>query len=395
MKRRAILAAASAAAFMSASIGQSAAKEGMLQRPAYAGAYEPQGVDERGLWMELDDHERGFRDSPLILQDEELTKYVKGVLCKTVGNDRCDATRIYIVQDKDFNASMGPNGLMLVHTGLLARVNSEAELATVLGHEFAHFELRHSLNGFKKRRTGTDVLAWVSLSGAALGQNTAAAQTSLIFGIYGFGRDQERQADALSAEYIRASSYPLRASIVWRRLMEEGDALREERKLRKIKRHNPGPTDTHPTNSERLAYFSELEALPGASEGDDGSASYRAATARVLPALFDSLVKSNEFGGADYVIQSRAQALGWDGLLLHARGELYRLRGNPRDLVTARQFYEQAIATGSAPAEAWRGAGLTAIRGGDSAAGKAALQEYLIRLPQATDAAVMKMLLEN
>ncbi|MDO9367307.1 MAG: M48 family metalloprotease [Sphingopyxis sp.] len=391
MKLRAIL----ATALLSASFGHATAKDGAFQRPAYAGAYEPQGVDERGLWMELDDHERGFRDSPLIIRDEELTKYIKGVLCKAVGPDRCGATRVYIVQDKDFNASMGPNGLMLVHTGLLARVNSEAELATVLGHEFAHFELRHSLNGFKKRRTGTDIMAWVSLSGAALGQNTAAAQTSLIFGIYGFNREQERQADQLSADYIRASSYPLRASIVWRRLMEEGDALREERKLRKIKRHNPGPTDTHPTNLERFAYFSELETLPGASEGDDGSAEYRAATARLLPTLFDSLVKSNEFAGTDYVIQSRANALGWDGLLLHARGELYRLRGNPRDLITARQFYEQSIATGAAPAEAWRGAGLTAMRGGDSVAGKAALQEYLVRLPHAPDAAAMKMLLEN
>ena len=391
MSRRAIW----TAALLALGLTQAAAKEAQFERPAYAGAYEPAGVDERGLWMQFDEGERSFRDSPLIVRDEELTKYIKGVLCKTVGEDRCDATRIYIVQNKDFNASMAPNGLMLVHTGLLARVNSEAELATVLGHEFAHFELRHGLTGFKDRRAGTDIMAWLSLSGAALGQNTAAVQTSMIFGFYNFDRDQERQADRLSADYIRASSYPLRASIVWRRLTEENDALREERKLRKIKRHNPGPTDTHPTNLQRFAYFSELEAQPGALEGDDGSEAYRAATARVLPTLFDSLVKSNEFGGVDYVIQSRAQALGWDGLLLHARGELYRLRGNPRDLVTARQFYEQAIATGSAPAEAWRGAGLTAMRGGDNAAGRAALQEYLVRLPQAADAAAMKMLLEN
>lgn len=391
MSRRAIW----TAAVLATGLTPAAAKEAQFERPAYAGAYEPQGVDERGLWMQFDEGERAFRDSPLIVRDEELTKYIKGVLCRTVGEDRCDATRIYIVQDKDFNASMAPNGLMLVHTGLLARVNSEAELATVLGHEFAHFELRHGLTGFKDRRTGGDIMAWLSLSGAALGQNMAAAQTSLIFGFYSFDRDQERQADRLSADYILASSYPLRASIVWRRLTEESDALREERKLRKIKRTKPGPTDTHPTNLQRFAYFSQLEAMPGASEGDDGSDAYRAATSRVLPTLFDSLVKSNEFGGVDYVIQSRAQALGWDGLLLHARGELYRLRGNPRDLVTARQFYEQAIATGSAPAEAWRGAGLTAMRGGDSVAGRAALQEYLVRLPQAADAAAMKMLLEN
>lgn len=384
-----------AASLMLAGFVPAAAKDAQFQRPAYAGAYEPQGVDERGLWMQVDELERSFRDSPLVVQDEELAKYVKSVLCKAVGEDRCSATRVYIVQDKNFNAGMYPNGFMLVHTGLLARVYSEAELATVLAHEFGHFELRHGLNGFAEQRRNSDAMAWVGLAGAAAVQYGSLAQAPFLVGLFRFKRGQETEADMLSASYIRASSYPLRASIVWKRLMEEEDALKEERKLRKVRRYNPGPIDTHPTDLQRFAYFSELEALPGASEGDDGSEAYRAATTRVLPTLFDSLVKSNEFAAADYVIQSRAKALGWDGLLLHARGELYRLRGNPRDLVTARQFYEQAIATGAAPAEAWRGAGLTAMRGGDGTAGRAALQEYLIRMPQAPDAAAMKILLEN
>ena len=384
-----------AASFLAAASGSTAAKEVPFERPPYAGAYEPQGVDERGLWMQLDEYERGFRDSPLVIRDEALTRYIKGVLCNAVGNDRCGATRIYIVQDKNFNASMAPNGLMVVHTGLLARVYSEAELATVLAHEFAHFELRHSLNGFKERRKGSDLAAWLSLSGAAFNVNTAAAQVAMVTGLFSFNREQEKAADFLAASYIHASSYPLPASIVWERLMEEEDVLREERKLKKIRRFTPGATDTHPTNLQRFAYFSELEAQPGATDGDDGAAIYRAETTRVLPTLFDSLVKGNEFAAADYIIQSRGNALGWDGLLLYARGELYRLRGNPRDLVTAREFYDQAIATGSAPAEAWRGAGLTAIRGGDSVAGRASLAEYLVRMPNASDAAAMKILLEN
>jgi len=376
-------------------VNSAIAKEAAFERPTYAGAYEPQGIDERGLWMELDEHERAFRDSPLVVRDEALTQYIKNVLCKTVGEDRCSATRVYIVQEKSFNASMAPNGLMVVHTGLLARVYSEAELATILGHEFAHFELRHTLNGFKKRRTGSDILAWLSLSGAAVGQSTALAQGAVVTGLFGFNREQETAADTLSASYIRASPYPLKASMVWKRLMEEEDALRAERKLRKVRRFTPGVTDTHPTNLQRFAYFSQIEAEPGALDGDDGAAAYRDATARVLPTLFDSIVKSNEFAGADYVLQNRGNALGWDGLLLYARGELYRLRGNPRDLVTAREFYEQAIATGSAPAEAWRGAGLTALRSGDSAVGRTALTEYLARSPAASDAAAVKILLEN
>src|SRR3546814_5941615 len=45
----------------------------------------------------------------------------------------------------------------------LLRVRSEAELAAVLGHEFGHFEKRHSLMQFKAARGGSDLLAWSAL----------------------------------------------------------------------------------------------------------------------------------------------------------------------------------------------------------------------------------------
>ena len=366
-----------------------------FQRPPYVGAYEPKGVDERGLWMEIDEIERSFRDLPIILRDERLVTYLNGVLCRTVGFDRCQSTRIYVLKDQSFNASMAPNGMMLIHTGLLARVHSEAELATILGHEFAHFELRHSLIGFRKLRSATDWLAWISLAGAASNTNTSSAQNGIIFGYYSNSREQERDADLLSAAYIRSSPYPLRASIVWKRLVEEDDAVREDRRLRKIKRIRPGPVDTHPTPLQRFAYLSELEAEEGATEGDDAARYYRDETERVLPDLFSGLVKGNEFAGTDYVIRSRGDALGWDGLLLSTRGELYRMRGNPRDLVTARQFFEKATQMEKAPPEAWRGLGLAALRTGDSLTGKAALKEYLVKEPNARDRDAIKILLEE
>lgn len=128
--------------------------------PPYEGVYQPVGVDEIGFWRENDEHERILATSPLVIRDERLNEYLGQVLCRTVGHDRCEAVRIYVVRDPIFNASMTPNGTMRVYSGLLMRVRNEAELAAVLGHEFGHFEKRHSLNKFKQRRTGTDILAW-------------------------------------------------------------------------------------------------------------------------------------------------------------------------------------------------------------------------------------------
>ena len=343
----------------------------------------------------MDEEERSVRDSPTILNDPQLRDYLTGILCKTVGFDRCNTARIYIVKDKSFNASMAPNGFMRIHTGLLARVFSESELSAVLAHEFAHFELRHSLGKFRNIRRSTDVLAWVSLAGAVTNTNTSALQNSIVLQIFSYSRENERDADLLAAAYIRSSPYPMHFAQIWSRMSEEDNANREERKQRKISRFAPGPTDSHPTNAQRFVYLAKLEAEEGAQEGDDGASEYRAQTSRILPELYSALVMGNEFSGADYVIRGRGDRLGWDSLLLTTRGDLYRQRGNPRDLVTAQAFFQKATQDEAAPPEAWRGLGLTSLRIGETAVGKTALQQYLTRQPNAKDAASIKMLLED
>jgi beta-barrel assembly-enhancing protease len=302
--------------------------------------------------------------------------------------------RTYIVRDESFNASMAPNGLMVVHTGLLARVHSEAELAAVLGHEFAHFERRHTLGRFRKGRSTADALAWISLAGAVSRTSFASTGNSLIIGFVSYGRDQESEADALSAQLVRASPYRLRASGIWKRLVDEEDALRKERGLRKIKHLTPGLLDSHPPEMQRFAFFAKQEGEAG-EVGEDRRDPYREATAPYLRDLFDPLIKGNDFAGADYVIRSRGDALGWDAQLYFLRGELYRLRGNPRDLATARGFFQQAVAQPLPPPETWRGLGLCAMRLGDRTDGQASLAEYLKRSPNAGDAAAIRLLVEN
>lgn len=373
------------------------AKNMAFARPPYAGAYEPQGVDERGLWMELDEFERRFRDSPMVFRDERLSEYVKAVLCKAVGFDRCETVRVYVVNDSSFNASMAPNGLMEIHIGALARLHSEAELAAVLGHEFAHFELRHTLQGFRNRRRGADWMAWIGLAGAVTNQNTTTIQNGIIAGLFSFSRTQETAADLLAAAYIRASPYRLSASQVWKRILQEDDALRADRKLRKVRRYYPYVTDDHPTDLQRIEYFAKLEkeAADAGDPGEEDTDDYRRATTPVLTDLFAGLVKGNEFGAADFVIRSRGDALGWDGQLLSIRAELYRQRGTPRDVAIAREFFEKATTYADAPPDCWRGLGLTALRLGEGETGRAALSEYLKRVPNARDAATIKLLLEN
>ena len=85
--------------------------------PPYAQGYEPTNVDERGLWMEMDELEKKARDSPFVIHDAALHDYVQSILCRTVGEDRCRSTRIYVLRLTSFNAAMYPNGMMIVQDG--------------------------------------------------------------------------------------------------------------------------------------------------------------------------------------------------------------------------------------------------------------------------------------
>ncbi|WP_150292312.1 M48 family metallopeptidase [Sphingobium estronivorans] len=351
--------------------------------PPYASAYQPQGTDERGLWMLADEDERTLRDSKFLLNDPVLQAYVGGVLCRAVGDDRCRGVRIYLVGVASFNANMAPNGTMQVWSGLLLRVRSEAELAAVLGHEFAHFELRHSLAGFRQRRTATDIAVWA----AFLGQYAPAIQQGAIGSIFQFSREQEKQADLLSLKYAMQSPYSAQAaSHIWRRLMEEADATALGRKQRSQRYDRVAFFSTHPTNLERASYLSTLSADVAVKPEEEER--YASALGRWLPEFLSDQLKLNDFGGTEYLLSSLAGEH-WTAPLLFARAELYRQRGNPRDLVAAADFYRSAIGADPDLAEAWRGLGLCLMRNREQGAGAEALQNYIRLRPQAADISML------
>lgn len=360
--------------------------------PPYVPAYEPRTVDERGLWAEFDEYEQRLRASPLRVDDPGLNDYVRGVLCRAVGEDRCRSVRLYILEVPLFNATMAGNGAMTVWTGLLLRARNEAELAAVLGHEFAHFELRHSLAGFAAARAATDAMAWISVLGGISQTGTAGLETSLLGSFFRFNREQEEAADLLGLKYMQASGYRgAAASEIWAHLMAESDATAAGRKVKSKQRYSAGFFDTHPTELKRLTYLREA-AGPRAEQGDAAAEAYRAALAPYLPRLLAAQIKLNDFGGTEYLLNELARGSGWTGDLLFARAEMYRERGNPRDLVTASDFYRQAIAAGVTAPEAYRGLGLSLLRAGEADAGKEHLREYLRLKPDAGDAKLLASL---
>jgi hypothetical protein len=356
--------------------------------PPYAGAYEPKSVDERGLWMMVDEEERTLRDSEFVVHDPTLNAYVRQILCRTVGAERCAGVRLYIERVPAFNASMAPNGVMRVWTGLLLRTRSEAELAAVLGHEFAHFEERHSLAGFRNARTMTDLMAWAGF----LGTTATTFQSAALGTMFAFDRSQEKAADIHGFQYVAASPYrPGAAADIWERIMAEADATAAGRKRRSNRYDGVGFFASHPTELQRAAYMRALATKDG-DDGMDGVAEYRTALAPWMGQFLADQIKLNDFGGTEYLLGELAKD-GWTPELLYARAELFRLRGNPRDLITASGLYRDCIAKGSTAAEARRGLGLSLMRSQSPDEGRQALRDYLTMKPDASDAGMIHMLI--
>ena len=90
-----------------------------LIKPGYRPADDAR-PDELGLWMQMDEEERRLRTSPILFKEPALTAYVEDLVC-TIAQDYCPDVRVYVVQNPMFNASMAPNGTMIIHSGLLIR----------------------------------------------------------------------------------------------------------------------------------------------------------------------------------------------------------------------------------------------------------------------------------
>ncbi len=349
--------------------------------------YGPRDETERGLWQQMDEYERDLKTSSFIMTDPALNAYVKGVLCKTVGADRCGSTRIYIMRTPYYNAMMAPNGMMVVWSGLLLRTRNEAELATVLGHEFAHFEKRHSIQLYHNIKSKTDAMTWIrALPGGFL------AQYSLMGSVLSFNREMERQADLVALDDLARAGYdPIAASEIWEQLRAEMDATAEGRRMRKAMDQMGDFFSSHPNSKERMEYLRAAAKGKRATGQTKGVERYRNALAPWWPMLIDDQIKLNQFEATEFLLNSMARGK-WTADLLYARGELYRARAKDGDFVKAAGFYRQAIAEDGALAESWRGLGMALMRSGANDEGKKALKSYLEKRPDADDHGIIALM---
>ena len=187
--------------------------------------------------------------------DEELQAYVDRIGQHLAENsDRPDIAYTFtVINDDSINAFALPGGYIYVNRGLMAYLDSEAELAAVLSHEIGHVTARHSVRQQAANSTNSFLsqLAWMTTGSSDLAQASNMYGTSLL---RGYGREHELEADGEGAEYLHNAGYDPNT------LLDVIGVLKDQELYNKARAQAAGrkPTSyhglyaTHPRNDRRL-----------------------------------------------------------------------------------------------------------------------------------------------
>lgn len=197
----------------------------------------------------------------LLPEDDPLVRYVNEIGQKVAEkSDRSDLVyRFHVVDDATINAFALPGGYIYIHRGLLVHLNSEAELAAVLGHEIGHVAARHAVQRYTQMqgyRIGMLIASVFMPMPAGIANLSDLVALAII---QGYGRKQELQADLLSLKYIRRAGYDARAAV---NILKTLKRLEEIRKLEqkdageKVQEYH-GAFASHPETEQRIREAAE------------------------------------------------------------------------------------------------------------------------------------------
>jgi predicted Zn-dependent protease len=373
---------------------------GHIVPPIGAGGqpFEPE-ADERALWARAEKEEEALLKKARRYDDPQLEEYL-GRIAERVTPDEVRAAggpgfTVTVLRDPTLSAFAMPDGNVFVHTGLLSRLDNEAQLATIIGHETTHVIRRHALIAERKgaraeEATGAAVLGPTAKVILGLGLPLAALAS-----IDGYGRDLEAEADAGGlASIVKAGYDPKEAPKAF-------DRLRSDSRDR-------GSLETFLFGSERnlseravtvreliAARYAAAAAAP-ATVRDSEEFQLRMRTVVRDNAYED--IRAGRFTLAQRQLDRVLAVTPQDPLAYVYYGDLHRLQAQrTRDVaekaqaaVRALAAYERAAALDPTLAEPYRQLGFLYYEQKQTARAREAFAKYLALKPDAADARRIK-----
>jgi predicted Zn-dependent protease len=194
---------------------------------------------------------KDFVEQDLIYPDDEWQSYVQAVGERLVAVSRRPNAdfHFHIIDSDAVNAMAFPDGYIFIHRGLLAFLESEDQLAAVIGHEIAHVAADHA----RKRNLMGAFGAITGFVGAVLtgrGELMSVSNAATNAMTAGYGREMEIEADQLGAEYLARVGYNPMAMIEVIQVLKDQELFANQFGNSRQTYH--GLFSTHPKNDRRL-----------------------------------------------------------------------------------------------------------------------------------------------
>lgn len=369
--------------------------------PAYEAEQLPGPADEAGLWERASSHENRLRNAGTVFRDRHIEVYIESLAERMLG-DSLDHLGIEVdfvlVSEPVLSAWAYPYGTIGLHTGLLVRMDNEAQFGAILAHELSHFMQRHTyremLDGDRQSKVGKGLGFLASL---ALAKETGTFDSGVMdlagniwenLATSGYSKKNEYIADEEGLVLMHRANLPIEESIPAFEALGENAAYgaADPRKM----------WSSHPRLEDRLKNLRkeirkmtrkrDFEAAPA----PDPLVYYRGiAPALKINARLD--LRERQFERARESLEKYLMVHPDDPEAYFLIGETHR-RASPLgpDFTASQAAYRQALQHDSAYAPALKELGMTYRIQQQNAEARVAFEQYLTFAGDAIDAGIVR-----
>ncbi len=325
--------------------------------------------EEKNLWAEAEEFDKALERSGKLRKDPALNGYLQGVMDKLYP-EFGGKVRVRALDSNQLNAFALPNGSVYINTGLLARLQNEAQLATVLAHEGAHFVHRHSYQQIENAKNMTVVALVVGMAGVPIVGSVVALSS-----MSGFSREHESEADHVGYRRLVAAGYSAReAPKTFEHLIAE---------IKALDINEPFFFASHPKLQDRVDILGEL--AKDAVNGEAGHEPYVMAMRDVRLFALQEDLDAYRYKQLILVLSDSERRREYPPEASFFLGEAYRLRNQEGDIDLAKREYTLSIELAPGFASAYRALGLLHYKRGEKKLSTPLFKRYLELAPAAPD----------
>jgi beta-barrel assembly-enhancing protease len=337
--------------------------------------------DEKRLWNRSEEEQKRLNQSGLLYKDDALEAYLNSVARKLQPEEVYVQIpfQVKVLRSPYLNAFAFPNGIVYVHTGLIARMDNEAQLAALLAHEMTHATHRHTVKGFRDVKNKSAFLATLqaTVGGFSYGLAGMLGALGTVASVTGYSRDLETEADMEGIKAVVAAGYdPSEAPKLFDQLKKD---LEEE------KRKEPFFFGTHPRLEERVTNY-QIFLMKEGNKGGATNTEVFLSTTRDL--VWDNAwldLRAGRFRIARIAAEKYIAIVPDDARGYALLGEVLRQKGEKEDMERAKESFMKAIDLDPSYPEPSRGLGLIYYKEGEKDLAREYLDQYLFLAPDASE----------